>query len=91
VAEDDDGLRSVTPPAESEDDLIGTAADEDDVDAGIELLEAVGFLFAGFEEVEAVVKAGEKAIDADAAKDGELHTGLRDEGAGYGRGVGLKV
>ncbi len=85
VREDEDGLASITPrAAKRENDVEGAAADEHDIDAGEELAEAVRTLIGGVEEVEAVVGPGKKAVNADTAKDGELHSGSSQVGFGVG-------
>lgn len=80
VGEDEDGFLSVSPRAgEGAGNVKGAAADEDGVNGGPELVEAVGSLARRVEKVEGVVGTGEEAVDTDAAKDGEFHVGkLRD-------------
>ncbi|HXX17872.1 MAG TPA: hypothetical protein VEJ46_00575 [Candidatus Acidoferrum sp.] len=72
IAQDHDRLRSVKPPAERQYDLEGPAADNDDIDARIEFFEAVGLLPTGIQEIERVVRPGQKTIDAYSAKNREL-------------------
>jgi hypothetical protein len=54
--------------AELQHDLEGPAADHDDIDAGKEFREPVRLLLTGVQEVERVVWASQKTIDAYAAK-----------------------
>ena len=72
-AEDHDGLFAIEPLAVAHDELVGSAAEDDDVDGGVELLQTMRLVTAGVEEVDGVIEAGQKAVDADATKDGKLH------------------
>jgi len=53
-------------------DIERSAAHYDHIDGGKEFVEAVRFLLAGGQEVECVVGASQKTVDADSAKDGQL-------------------
>ena len=64
--------------SEFADDVEGSAAHYDDVDAGEEFVVAVRNLLAREKEVEGVVGASKKTIEADSAKDGEFNGGLLD-------------
>ncbi|HKW88384.1 MAG TPA: hypothetical protein VJN21_06480 [Candidatus Acidoferrales bacterium] len=69
ATEYDDGLLSVRAVAECEHDFEGLAADHYDVDARVEFVKAVRLMPARVQEIESVIRAGEKAIDADSTKD----------------------
>jgi hypothetical protein len=62
--------------SELQHNLESPAADHDYIDAGKEFLEPVRLLLACLQEVERVVRASQKAIDAHSAEDREFHGSL---------------
>ena len=55
--------------SEFQHDIEGPAANHDNIDASEELLEPVGLLLTCVQEVERVVRASQKAVDAHSAED----------------------
>jgi len=55
--------------SEFQHDIEGPAANHDYIDASEELLEPVGLLLTGVQEVERVIPASQKAVDAHSAED----------------------
>lgn len=69
AAEYDYLLFPVGPFAESLDDLERLAADDEDIHACIEFVEAVRLMPARVQEIERVVGPGKEAVNADSAED----------------------
>lgn len=73
AAENDHALVTVGPGVKGQNGLEGFAADDDGVDAGDELVVAMGFAAARREKIESAVGAGDETVEAGADEDGELH------------------
>ena len=63
--------------SELQHNLKSPAADNDDIDTVQEFLEPVRLLLTGVQEIERVVQAGQKAINAYSAKDRKFNGSLR--------------
>ena len=72
-AQNDDLFVAVGPFRKGENDLVRSAADYENIDAGDELVVAMGFASVSRQEIEGVVEAGDEAVDAGADEDRGEH------------------